>query len=111
MLAEATAFATTDEAGDVHLCRGLGEGEVGGTQTDLSVGTEHLLGEREQNLLEVGERHVLVDIESFYLMEEAVCTGGDGLVTIYTTWTDNANRSSELAVLVVHVLHYASLNA
>ena len=111
VLAEATAFATTDEAGDVHLGRGLREGEVGGAQTDLGVGTEHLLGKRQQHLLEVGERDVLVDIQTFYLVEEAVCAGGDGLVTIDATRTDDADGGRELAVLVVHTLHDASLHA
>ena len=43
-LAERTALAAADVARDVHLGARLGEGEVGGTETDLGVGTEHLLG-------------------------------------------------------------------
>ena len=45
MLAEAATFTATDEAGYVHLCRRLCEGEVGGAQTDAGVWAEHLLGE------------------------------------------------------------------
>ena len=62
MLAESATLTATDEAGDVHLCTGLREGEVGGTQADLGVSTEHLTGKRQQHLLEVCEGDVLVDI-------------------------------------------------
>ena len=59
VLAEATAFATADEAGDVHLCRWFCEREVAGTQTNLRVGSEHLSGKAEEHLLQVGEGNVL----------------------------------------------------
>ena len=101
MLAEAATLTATDEAGDVHLGTGLCEGEVAGTQTNLGVGTKHLLGKREQHLLEVGERYVLVDIESFHLMEEAVGAGCDGLVTINAAWADDANRLRERRMFFV----------
>ena len=85
MLAESTTLTATDEAGDVHLCTRLREGEVGGTQADLGVRTKHLTGKRQQHLLEVCEGDIFVDIQAFYLMEEAVGTGCDGLIAIDTS--------------------------
>ena len=110
MLAEAATLSTTNEAGDIHLCRRLCEGEVGGAQTDAGVWAEHLLGKRQEDLLEVGERNVLVDIEAFHLMEETVGTGSDSLIAIDTTRTDNPDGSGEFTVLGVHVFHHTGLN-
>ena len=110
MLAEATALTATDEAGNVHLGTWLREGEVGGTQADLGVSTEHLTGKRQQHLLEVCKGDVLVDIESLYLMEEAMGAGCDGLIAIDTAWADDADGAGELAVLRVHLFHDTSLD-
>ena len=44
-------------------------------------------------------------------MEEAMSTSRDGLITIDAAWADDADRTCELAVLSVHLLHDASLNA
>ena len=106
MLAEAATLTATDEAGDIHLCRRFCEGEVRGAQTDAGVWAEHLLGKRQEDLFEVGERNVLVDIEAFHLMEETVGTGSDSLVAIDTTRTDNTDGSGEFTVLGVHVFHH-----
>ena len=91
MLTEVTSLTSADVAGDIHLCRWLGEGEVGRTEADLSVRTEHLLCEVKEHLLEVGKRYLLVDVQGFYLMEEAVCTIGDGFIAINATGTDDAD--------------------
>ena len=45
-----------------------------------------------EHLLEVGERYILVDVKAFDLMEEAMCTCRDGLVTIDATWTNHTDR-------------------
>ena len=111
MLAEAATYTTADMAGNVHLSRRLREGEVTGTQTDFRIGTEELTGESQQHLFQVGETHVLIDIETFYLVEEAMGTGCDGLIAIYASGTNNANRCSQLTILSVHLLHDASLDA
>ena len=42
VLAESATVTTADVARNVHFCRRFGEGEVGGTQTNLSIRTEHL---------------------------------------------------------------------
>ena len=91
VLAEAAALAATDEARDVHLGTGFCEGEVAGTQANLRVGAEHLAGEAEQHLLQVGERYILVDIEALHLMEEAVGASRDGLVAVNAARADDAD--------------------
>ena len=103
LLAEGTTLAAADIAGDVHLGAGFGEGEVGGTQTNLGVGTKHLAGKGEEHLLEVGKGDVLVNVQAFDLMEEAVCAGRDGLVAVNTTGTNHTDRR-------LHSLHHAALH-
>ena len=92
VLAEVAAFAAADVTGDIHLSTRLGEGEIRRAQTDLRVGTKHLSGEGQQYLLEVGEAHALVDIESFDLMEEAVGACRDSLVAVDTSRAEHADR-------------------
>ena len=99
MLTETATLAATDETGDIHLSTGLREGEIRGAQTNLRVWAEHLLGKAEQYLLQVGEAYVLVDIESFYLVEEAVGTSCYRLVTIHTTRADDADDTDDEAEL------------
>lgn len=82
MLAEVTALATADVAGDIHLCTRFCEWEVARAQADFGICTEHLASEGEEHLLEVGEAYVLIYIETFYLMEETVSAGADSLVTV-----------------------------
>ena len=100
MFTESASLASADVAGDVHLGTGLGEGEVTRAQAYLGVGAEHLAGKGEEHLFQVGETHVLVYIQSFHLMEEAMCAGTDGLITIYASWTKNA----EWGLMTFHVV-------
>lgn len=72
VLAETAALTATNVARDVHLCAWLCEGEVARTQTNLCVRTEELACESEKHLLQVGERHVFINVKTLKLMEEAV---------------------------------------
>jgi len=92
VFAEVAALSAADVARDIHLSTRLGEGEVRRAQADLRVGPKHLAGEGQQHLLEVGEAHALVDIESFNLMEEAVGACRDGLVAVDTSRAEHADR-------------------
>ena len=92
MLAEVASLATADVAGDIHLCARFCEWEVARAQADLGICTEHLASEGEEHLLEVGEAYVLIYIETFYLVEEAVSTCADSLVAIYSSWAQYADR-------------------
>ena len=85
VLAETAALAATQHASHVHLGAGLGEREVAGTQADLGLGTEEFLGEMQQHLLQVGKGHILVNVQTLNLVEEAVGACGDGLVAEDTT--------------------------
>ena len=110
MLAESAALTAADKARNVHLCRGLRKGEVAGTKTNLGVGAEHLLGKRQEHLLQVGKRDVFIYIQAFHLMEETVGTGRDGFVAIDTSGADHTNGGRQLAVFRMHVFHDTSLN-
>ena len=44
-----------------------------------------------QSLLKIDKRHVFVNIEAFYLMENAMGTGRDGFISKYASGGDNAN--------------------
>ena len=92
MLAEVATLTATDVAGDIHLGTGLCEWEVARTETNLGICTKHLTGKGKEHLLEVGETYVLIYIETFYLVEEAVSTCADSLVAIYSSWAQYADR-------------------
>ena len=62
----------------------LGEREVARAQAYVGVRTEHFTSEIQQGLLQIGERHVFVNIEGLDLMEEAVGTRRDGFVAVHT---------------------------
>ena len=111
MFAERTALTATKMATDIPLCTRLCKGEITWAKTYLCVRSEHLLREEKKHLLQVCEAHVLVDIESFNLMEEAVGTGCDGLIAIDAAWADDADGRRQLAVLIMHLLHDTSLYA
>ena len=104
MFAEAATLAAADVAGNVHFCRRLCEGEVRRAQANLRVRAEHLAGESEQHLFQVGERHILVDVQALHLVEEAVRARRDGLVAIHTPRANHANRGRR-------VFHHAALHA
>ena len=70
----------------------------------LGVFAEHLLCEQQKHLLQVGERYVLVYVKTFELVEEAVCTVADSLVTVYTARSDDADWG-------LARLHHAALYA
>ena len=55
VLAESATLAAADMARDVHLGTRFGEGEIARTKANLGVGTKHLAGKRQKNLLQVGE--------------------------------------------------------
>ena len=103
LFAEGATLSAADVAGDVHFCTGFGEGEVGGTETDLCAFAEEFASESEKYLLEVSETHVFVNVETFHLMEEAVCTSGDGFVSIDASRANHSNRG-------LCGLHHAALH-
>ena len=103
MLAEVAALAATQVARDIHLSRWLCEGEVRRAKAYLRFRSKHLAGEVEKCLLQVGKRHVFVDIESFHLVEEAVCTIGNCLIAIHAAGAHNADWW-------LCVLHHAALH-
>ena len=92
MLAEVATLTATDVAGDIHLCARLCEWEVARAETNLSICTKHLTCKGKEHLLEVGETYILIYIETFYLMEEAVSAGADSLVTVNAAWAEHTDR-------------------
>jgi len=90
-LADVAALAVADVAADVNLGGRLGEREVRRAHADLGLGTEHLAGEEEDSLLEVGEGHALVDVEALDLVEYAVRAGADRLVAEHAAGADDAD--------------------
>ena len=103
MLADVAALAATDVARDVHLGRGLGEGEIGRTETHLGAFAEELLHEVVQGLLQVGKGDVLVDVKALNLVENAVGAGRDGFVAEHAARGDDADRR-------LMGLHHANLH-
>ena len=74
-LAYVAALSAADVTAYVDLSRRLCEREVRRTHADLCLRAEHLTGKQEDSLLHVCECHVLIDVQAFDLMEDAVCAG------------------------------------
>src|SRR5690348_4761570 len=66
---EPTALAVLGLPADIHLGRGLGEGEVAGAEAHLEIALEEGADELGQRALEVGETGGLVDQQAFDLVE------------------------------------------
>ena len=92
-----------DVATDINLARRLGERKVGRPHPDRGVGTEHLAGEKQDGLLKVGEGDILVDVQTFDLMEYAVRAGRDGLIAEHPARADDPDGE-------LHRLHGADLD-
>ena len=67
---------------------GFSEGEKAWAEPEFDVGAEHLFGEGVDGGLEVGKRDLLVDVEPFELVEDAVASGADGFVAVDLSWAD-----------------------
>ena len=102
-LAHVATLSVADIAAHVHLRRRLCEREIGRTHTDFCFRTEHLPCEQENGLLHIRESHPFVNIETFHLMENAVCAGRDGFVSEHAAGADDANRQRKF-------LHCTHLN-
>ena len=67
-------------------------GKYGRAHPDLRLFAEHLLGEIQNALFQVGERYVFVDIKSFDLVKNAVRPVRNGLVAEYPPRANHADR-------------------
>ncbi len=103
-LADIATLAVTDIAAHIHLSRRLGEREIRRPHTDFGLRAEHLAGKQQNRLLQIRESHILVNIESLNLVENAVCTRTYGLIAEHSSRADHANRQR-------HSLHSTDLHA
>ena len=78
-LTDVTSLSVTDITTHIHFGRRLREREVARTHSYLGLRSEHLAGEKQYGLLEVGESYVLVYVKTFNLVEYAVRTCAYGL--------------------------------
>ena len=103
------ALASANGTADIHLGRGFREGEVAWAETNLCLRSEELLGKEEEHLLEVCEAYILVDIQAFNLMEEAMGACTHGFVAINTARAKYAD--GRLCLLHHTRLHAAGVRA
>ena len=91
VFAHVTAFALADEAGDIDLRAGFGEGKERRPQPDFGIRPEHFFRKVVEGLFEVGKAHVSVNVQAFHLVKEAMRPGGDGFVAIDASGHDGPN--------------------
>ena len=91
-LADVAALAAAEVARHIDLGRRFGEGKVRRAHADRGVLAENLLGEVEDRLFQIGERHALVDIESLDLVEDAVCAVRNRFVAENAARADHPDR-------------------
>ncbi len=94
VLALAAACASAEDAADLHVGRGLGEGEEAGEEARLDGRAEERLHGVIERALEIGEGDVGVDAEAFDLMEDGRVRGVGGVVAMDLAGDDDADRRS-----------------
>ncbi len=92
VFALAAALASAEDAGDLNVGAGLGEGEEGREETGFDVAAEEGLHGVVERALEVGEGDVGVDAEAFDLMEDGGVGGVGGVVAVDLAGDDDADR-------------------
>src|SRR5688572_3149799 len=78
-------------ATDVHLGAGLGERKVRWTETDLYILAIHFLHKEIKRLLEVCEGNMLIHVQSFNLVKEAMAARAHGFISIHAARAYDAN--------------------
>ena len=91
MFALAAALASAEDAGDLDVGAGFGEGEEAGEEAGFDVGAEEGLHGVVERALEVGEGDVGVDAEAFDLMEDGGVGGVGGVVAVDFAGDDDAD--------------------
>ena len=89
VLANRAALTVTENTGDIHLCRGFGEGKVRGTKPDFYILTKHFPGKIVERLFHVGKGNAFIYIKAFYLMKDAMCAGRDRLIPVNPSRADD----------------------
>src|SRR6185436_2229312 len=82
--ADAAACTTADETTHIHFSAGFGKGKIRRTETNLHVLAIHFFYKKIKGLFQVGERNILIDIQSFHLVKKTMAPGADGLVAVNT---------------------------
>src|SRR5947209_7316924 len=95
----AAALAITDGTIHVHLGTGFGEGEVTPTEAYPPILAEQFASSPLEAALEICHRAVLIDQQTFDLVEHGLVRGIDGLVAVDLARNDDAYRWP-------HLLHH-----
>jgi hypothetical protein len=91
VFALAAAFASAEDATDLHVGAWFGEGEEAGEEAGFDVVAEEGLHGVIERALEVGEGDVGVDGEAFDLMEDGGVGGVGGVVAVDFAGNDDAD--------------------
>ena len=91
VFALAAAFAAAEDAGDLHVGAGFGEGEEAGEEAGFDVRAEEGLHGVVERSLEIREGDVGVDAEAFDLMEDGGVGGVGGVVAVDLAGDDDAD--------------------
>ena len=91
MFALATAFASAEDAGDLDVGAGFGEGEEAWEEAGFDVGTEEGFHGVVERALEIGEGDVGVDAEAFDLVKDGGVGGIGCVVSVDLAGDDDAD--------------------
>ena len=102
VFADAAARAAAEEALDVNLHAGLGEGEVGSAIAHARVLAEHAPGEGGDGALEVGHADAAPDRQALHLVELQLTARGDLLVAIAHAGQNDADGARAIRAQLAH---------
>ena len=93
------ALAAAEDAGDLHLGAGLGEGEERRTETRLHARAEQRFHGVVERALQIAERDVGIDRQTLDLVEHRRVRGVGRIVAVHLAGNDDAHRRLQLSMV------------
>src|SRR6478752_7223715 len=91
-LAHNTSAAFTNQASNIDLSTGFCKRKERRPKTKFNIFSIHLFRKVKQGLFQISEAYISVDIQTFYLMKEAMGTCRDRFISINTSRHDRTKR-------------------
>src|SRR5690606_36369718 len=109
LLTNIASFGAADETSYIHPYARLCESEIRRPESHLHILPIHLLHEEIKCLLQICEGDILIDIQSFNLVKEAMAPRTHSFIPIYPSRIDAPDR--QLSFLHFSYLHIARMCA
>src|SRR6185503_10075771 len=86
--------AAANKTTHIHLGAGLGERKIRRPEPHLYILSIHFPYKKIKRLLQVSERNILINIQSFHLVKKAMASRTHGFISIHTPGIDATDRQN-----------------